>query len=63
VSATAYVEPAPTTNLSLRSGVPLEPLQRYQPDGTEATEPDQIMIPPLGNAAATAVATKAVEAI
>jgi hypothetical protein len=49
--------------LSLKSGVELEPLHNTQPEGIDAEEPDQIIIPPLGNAAATAVVTKAVEAI
>jgi hypothetical protein len=43
--------------------VELEPLHNTQPEGIDAEEPDQIIIPPLGNTAATAVATKAVLAI
>jgi hypothetical protein len=50
-------------NLSLKSGVPLEPLHNAHPDGIEATDPDQRIIPPVGNDAATAVVTKAVVAI
>ncbi len=39
---------APTTNLSLKSGVPLVPSQSCQPVGMEATVPDQIRIEPMG---------------
>lgn len=55
--------PAPTTNLSRRSGVPLDPLQRNQPNGTEPTDPDHITMIPLGSAALlTLFDTKAVVA-
>jgi hypothetical protein len=37
---------APTTNLSLKSGVPLLPSHNCQPLGIEATVPDQKMIAP-----------------
>jgi hypothetical protein len=39
---------APTTNLSLKSGVPFVPSQNCQPVGMEATVPDQIRIEPIG---------------
>ena len=41
--------PAPTTNLSLKSGVPLAPLHNNHPLGIAAAEPDHIIIPPAGN--------------
>jgi hypothetical protein len=63
VAATLYVEPAPITNLFLRSGVLLEPLHRYQPEGIALAAPDQIIIPPLGIDNETAAATNAVVAI
>lgn len=60
VAATAYVDPAPTTNLFLKSGVPLEPLHNSQPLGIEAILPDHITIAPEGT---PFVSTKAVVAI
>ena len=50
VAFTAYVEPAPTTNLSRRSGVLDAPLHNSQPLGIEAALPDQIIIMPATNA-------------
>jgi hypothetical protein len=44
-------EPAPMTNLLVRSGVPLLPLQRCQPLGIVLVCPDHMMIPPDGTAA------------
>jgi len=49
--------------LSLKSGVELEPLHNTHPLGIAAAEPDQIIIPPLGNTVVIAAATNAVEAI
>ena len=43
--------PAPTTKRFLKSGVPLEPLHRYQPDGIEFTDPDHKPIKPEGREA------------
>lgn len=43
-----YVLPAPTMNLSRRSGVPLVPLHSNQPEGMEAIDPDHMTITPLG---------------
>ena len=40
--------PAPTINLSLKSGVPLVPLQITHPEGIDAIDPDHIIIPPIG---------------
>ena len=48
MAPTPYVPPAPTTNLSHRFGVPLEPLQSDQPVGIAVVAPDHIMIPPEG---------------
>jgi len=39
---------APTTNLSLKSGVPFVPSQSCQPVGIDATVPDQMRIEPIG---------------
>ena len=49
VLPTEYPLPAPTTNLSLRSGVLFDPLQRTQPDGIDPVLPDQITITPDGS--------------
>jgi hypothetical protein len=43
--------------------VELEPLHNTQPEGIDAEEPDQIIIPPLGIADVRAVVTNAVVAI
>ena len=40
--------PAPTINLSLKSGVPLDPLHSAHPVGIDAIDPDHIIIPPTG---------------
>jgi hypothetical protein len=40
--------PAPTINLFLRSGVPLEPLQINHPKGIVFSVPDHIIIRPVG---------------
>ena len=48
VASTEYVEPAPTINRSLRSGVPLDPLHNTHPEGIEPIEPDHNIIPPEG---------------
>lgn len=46
-SAGLYVEPAPTMNLSRRSGVLFVPSQRTKPLGIETIDPFQIRIMPL----------------
>ena len=48
MASAAYAEPRPTINLSIKFGVPLEPSQRAQFDGTPASVPDHIIIPPIG---------------
>ena len=40
--------PEPTINLSLKSGVLLLPLHKYQPDGIAFSAPDQIAMIPEG---------------
>lgn len=62
VAPTAYAEPAPTTNLSRKLGVPLVPSQSSQPEGIAPLDPDQIIITPAGSAAKIAAVTKAVVA-
>ena len=51
VAPTAYVEPAPTTNLFRRSGVLDVPSHNKNPLGIEAVLPDQSIIMPDTNAA------------
>ena len=48
VLPTEYPLPAPTTNLSLKSGVLFWPLHNTQPLGIAFDAPDHIMIPPEG---------------
>ena len=62
VALTAYVVPAPTTNLSRKSGVPLEPLHKDHPVGIDAIEPDQRVITPAGTAYRIEALTNAVVA-
>ena len=56
------VLPAPRTNLSRRSGVPLDPLHNNHPAGMDATDPDHITITPLGKKLDRLLLTKAVVA-
>jgi hypothetical protein len=49
VLPTEYPLPAPTTNLSLKSGVLFEPLHNTQPDGIAFDAPDQITMTPDGS--------------
>ena len=48
VAATAYELPAPTINLSRKSGVLFRPSQMTQPLGILAVDPDQSAITPEG---------------
>ena len=48
VAPTEYPLPAATTNLSCKFGVPLDPLHNAHPPGTDPTEPDHRIIPPIG---------------
>tara|TARA_R110002051_G_scaffold297580_1_gene364029 strand:- start:180 stop:470 length:291 start_codon:yes stop_codon:yes gene_type:complete len=50
VASTAYEEVAPTTNLSLRSGVDAVPSHKVHPPGIDAEDPDHKVIIPAGNA-------------
>jgi hypothetical protein len=57
-----YVVPAPTTNLSRKSGVLLAPLHNNHPVGILATEPDHMTMTPVGTKFSKLFATKAVVA-
>ena len=59
VAFTAYVVPAPTTNLSRKSGVPAVPSHSVQPVGLETIEPDHKVIRPTGKAPGSADAIAA----
>ena len=63
VASTAYPEPAPTTNLSCKFGVPLDPLHSRHPSGIDPTDPDHNIIIPVKKDAALAVVCAAAAAV
>ena len=58
MSPALYVPAAPTTNLSLKSGVLLFPSHMTNPVGILDPLPDQMIIPPLGIPAGIVIDSK-----